>query len=117
MARIPEFLARAEVAVQKLCPGARTLPIGHFGDGNVHYNIAKPVGMDDAVFLAQWDSIMGAVHDVVAAMDGSISAEHGIGFMKRGELLRLKNPVELDLMRRIKDALDPKGLLNPGKVL
>ena len=117
VARIPEFLARAEVAVQRLCPGARTLPIGHFGDGNVHYNIAKPVGMDDATFLAQWDTIMGAVHDVVTAMDGSISAEHGIGFMKRGELLRLKNPVELDLMRRIKDALDPKGLLNPGKVL
>ena len=117
VARIPEFLERAAAAVQKVCPGARPLPIGHFGDGNIHYNIAKPVGADDKVFLAQWDAIMGAVHDVVAAMDGSISAEHGIGVMKRGELARLKDPIELDLMRRIKDALDPKGLLNPGKVL
>jgi FAD/FMN-containing dehydrogenase len=117
VARIPEFIERAGAVVEKLCPGARPLPIGHFGDGNVHYNIAKPVGMDDKVFLARWDEIMGAVHDVVAAMDGSISAEHGIGYMKREELLRLKDPVELDLMRRIKAALDPKGLLNPGKVL
>jgi FAD/FMN-containing dehydrogenase len=117
VARIPEFLERANAAVERLCPGARPLPIGHFGDGNVHYNIAKPVGMDDKVFLAQWDTIMSAVHDVVTDMNGSISAEHGIGFMKRDELLRLKDPVELDLMRRIKTALDPKGLLNPGKVL
>jgi FAD/FMN-containing dehydrogenase len=117
VARIPEFLERANAAVEKLCPGARPLPIGHFGDGNVHYNIAKPVGMEDKVFLAQWDTIMSAVHDVVTDMNGSISAEHGIGFMKRDELLRLKDPVELDLMRRIKTALDPKGLLNPGKVL
>ena len=117
VARIPEFLERASAAVLKLCPGARPLPIGHFGDGNVHYNIAKPVGMDDKTFLAKWDTIMSAVHDVVTEMNGSISAEHGIGFMKREELLRLKDPVELDLMRRIKDALDPKGLLNPGKVL
>ena len=117
VARIPEFLERAAAAVEKVCPGARPLPIGHFGDGNVHYNIAKPVGADDKAFLARWDEIMSAVHDVVMAMDGSISAEHGIGFMKRAELQRLKDPVELDLMRRIKDALDPKGLLNPGKVL
>ena len=92
VARIPEFLERANAAVEKLCPGARPLPIGHFGDGNVHYNIAKPVGMDDKTFLAKWDTIMSAVHDVVAAMNGSISAEHGIGFMKREELLRLKDP-------------------------
>ena len=117
VARIPEFIERAGAAVEKICPGSRPLPVGHFGDGNVHYNIAKPVGMDDAVFLAKWDEIMSAVHDVVTAMDGSISAEHGIGYMKREELARLKDPIELDLMRRIKGALDPKGLLNPGKVL
>ena len=117
IALIPEFIARADAAVPKVCPGARPLPLGHFGDGNVHYNIAQPIGMAKDEFLARWDDIVGAVHEIVLRLGGSISAEHGIGQMKRAELAQVKSDVEMDLMRRIKAALDPKGILNPGKVL
>jgi FAD/FMN-containing dehydrogenase len=114
---IPEFIARADAAVERVCPGARPLAIGHFGDGNVHYNISQPAGMAKDAFLAMWDDIVHAVHEVVLDLDGSISAEHGIGVMKRAELAHVKGAVAMDLMRRIKAALDPKGILNPGKVL
>ena len=117
VARIPEFLATAGEAVERVCPGARPVVFGHFGDGNVHYNVAQPTGMDKAAYLALWVPMSEAVHDVVARFGGSISAEHGIGQMKRGELVRFKSPLEIALMRRIKAALDPKGILNPGKVL
>ncbi|MGZ5914044.1 MAG: FAD-binding oxidoreductase [Hyphomicrobium sp.] len=117
VARIPEFLSRAEPVVDAVCAGARPVVFGHFGDGNVHYNVSQPPGMDKARFLALWDQMAGAVHDLVAEMGGSISAEHGIGQMKRVDLIRYKSPVELALMRKIKAALDPKGILNPGKVL
>jgi FAD/FMN-containing dehydrogenase len=117
VARIPEFLKRAAPVVEKVCPGARPVPFGHFGDGNLHYNVSQPVGMDKAHYLALWDQMSEAVHGLVADMDGSISAEHGIGQMKRDALVRFKSPVELDMMRGIKKALDPKGILNPGKVL
>ena len=92
IARIPEFIARANVAVEKVCPGARPLPVGHFGDGNIHYNIVQPAGMDKATFLAQWDAISDVVHDLVTGMGGSISAEHGIGRMKRAGLARSQEP-------------------------
>jgi FAD/FMN-containing dehydrogenase len=117
VAGIPAFVACANQVVERLCPGARPLAMGHFGDGNVHYNIAQPPGMDKERFLARWPEIARAVHDTVVAMGGSISAEHGIGLMKRAELAHAKSPVEMDLMRRIKAALDPKGILNPGKLL
>jgi FAD/FMN-containing dehydrogenase len=117
IARIPEFIARANAAVERVCPGARPVPLAHFGDGNVHYNIAQPVGMSKPEFLALWGEMTQAVQAVVVELSGSISAEHGIGQMKRADLARVKSPVELDLMRRIKAALDPKGILNPGKVL
>jgi FAD/FMN-containing dehydrogenase len=117
VARIPEFLGRAGPVVDGVCAGARPVVFGHFGDGNVHYNVSQPPGMDKARFLALWDQMAGAVHDLVAEMGGSISAEHGIGQMKRADLIRYKSPVELALMRKIKAALDPKGILNPGKVL
>jgi FAD/FMN-containing dehydrogenase len=117
VAKIPEFIARANAAVEHVCPGARPVPLAHFGDGNVHYNIAQPVGMSKAAFLALWQPMTQAVQAIVVDLAGSISAEHGIGQMKRADLLRLKSPIELDLMRRIKAALDPKGVLNPGKVL
>jgi FAD/FMN-containing dehydrogenase len=117
VARVPEFLARAADVVERLCPGARPVPFGHLGDGNVHYNVSQPPGMDKARFLSLWEPLSNAIHTLVADMGGSISAEHGIGRMKREELRRLKDPVALDLMHAIKTAFDPNGILNPGKVL
>ncbi|MCB1505377.1 MAG: FAD-binding oxidoreductase [Hyphomicrobiaceae bacterium] len=114
---MPEFIRRANEVVGKLCPGARPVPFGHFGDGNVHYNISQPVGMDKAAYLARWEEIAAAVHALVVEMQGSISAEHGIGRMKREELAHLKSAVEMEMMRAIKSALDPRGILNPGKVV
>ena len=115
--RIPEFMARAAAIAQRICPGCRPYGLGHFGDGNIHYSVAQPPGMAKAEFLRLWDPIMAATHALVVEMDGSISAEHGIGLMKRAELARCKSPLEMDLMRRIKQAFDPKGILNPGKVV
>lgn len=117
VARIPEFIAAANAAVESVCNGARPVVFGHFGDGNVHYNVTQPQGMDKADYLALWSDMASAVHDVVASFAGSISAEHGIGQMKRAELLRFKSPLEIAMMRKIKAALDPNGILNPGKVL
>ena len=117
VARIPEFLVAAASVVERLCPGARPVPFGHFGDGNVHYNISQPAGFEKAEFLAKWDEMARAVHDVVVSLGGSISAEHGIGRLKVDELARVKSPVEIEMMRRIKSALDPKGILNPGRVV
>ncbi len=117
VASIPELMARADREVARLCPGARPVPLAHFGDGSVHYNIAQPPGMAKEKFLALWDDITQAVQAIVLDLGGSISAEHGIGQMKRADLARTKSAVEMDMMRRIKAALDPKGILNPGKVL
>ena len=115
--RIPEFIQRANALIEKLCPGAQPVPFGHFGDGNVHYNITQPAGMDKNAYLALWEDIASAVHGLIVEMDGSISAEHGIGRMKRDELRRVKSDVEIDIMRTLKYALDPHGILNPGKVV
>jgi FAD/FMN-containing dehydrogenase len=90
---------------------------GHLGDGNLHYNVTHPDGGDEAAFIAQTEDVNRVVHDSVAAFGGSISAEHGIGQYKRDELVRYKSPVELELMRAVKRALDPLGIMNPGKVL
>ncbi len=117
ISKMPEFVARADALIARLCPGARPVPFGHFGDGNVHYNVSQPVGMDKAAYLARWDEIAEAVHELVVEMGGSISAEHGVGRMKRGELVRFKSAVEIDMLRSIKRALDPAGILNPGKVV
>ena len=117
IARIPEFLARAGAVVERISPGARPVPFGHFGDGNLHYNVSQPESVDKQAFLALWEPMSEAVHDLVDAMGGSISAEHGIGRLKREALARYKSEVELDIMREIKHALDPKGILNPGKLL
>ena len=117
IARIPEFLERADALVGNISPGARPVPFGHFGDGNLHYNISQPEGADRQAYLALWEAMAAAVHDLVHEMGGSISAEHGIGQMKRAALVRYKSEVELDMMRSIKRALDPKGILNPGKLL
>jgi FAD/FMN-containing dehydrogenase len=114
---VPEFLATAAERVSAVAPGARPVPFGHMGDGNIHFNISQPVGADKADFLARRTEINAAVHAVVAQLNGSISAEHGVGQLKRDLLPQVKSPVALDAMRAIKSALDPKGILNPGKVL
>ena len=114
---VPEFIERASAAVEKLIPGCRPVPFGHLGDGNVHFNVSQPVGADKAAFLAQWGAVNARVHEIVASLHGSISAEHGIGRLKRDLLPHVKDPVALDLMRTLKHALDPNGILNPGKVL
>jgi FAD/FMN-containing dehydrogenase len=114
---IPAFIREADAAVGRLIPGARPVPFGHFGDGNIHYNISQPVGMDKQAFLDRWEAVSAVVHDIVLAHRGSISAEHGIGRLKRDMLKAAKSPVELDLMRTLKEALDPQYTLNPGKLL
>lgn len=113
----PEFLARAIAAVEAMVPGCRPVPFGHLGDGNIHFNVSQPVGADKAGFLARWSEMNAAVHAIVAELHGSISAEHGIGRLKRDLLPGVKDPVELDLMRTLKKTLDPQGILNPGAVL
>lgn len=114
---IAEFIARASAAVTAVLPGIRPVPFGHIGDGNVHFNLSQPVGMDTAQYLARWDEFNNIVHDIVADMDGSISAEHGLGRMKRDEITRYKSAIEMNLMRTVKRALDPKGIMNPGKLV
>ena len=98
-------------------PGSRVVCFGHMGDGNLHYNIAQPAGADGAMFLTRYREVNRVVHDLVRALDGSISAEHGIGQLKRDELLATAPPVALDLMRRVKQAFDPARIMNPGKVI
>ncbi len=117
VSRIPEFIGRADAALTRAFPGVRIVCFGHLGDGNLHYNQSKPTAQDNTAFLAQADAVNRVVHDLVAALDGSISAEHGIGQLKREEILRYKSDVEMDLMRKVKLALDPRGLMNPGKVI
>jgi FAD/FMN-containing dehydrogenase len=98
-------------------PGIRVFPFGHVGDGNIHFNVTQPVGMTKTEFHGHWEEINRLTHDLVMEMGGSFSAEHGIGQLKRGELARYGDPLDLELMRRIKAALDPDGIMNPGKVL
>ena len=117
VSRIPEFLARADAALEAAFPGIRVIAFGHVGDGNLHYNLSRPDAQENAAFIASQPEVNRIVHDAVHALNGSISAEHGIGQLKREELLRYKSPVELALMRAIKQALDPRGLMNPGKIL
>jgi FAD/FMN-containing dehydrogenase len=117
IASIPDFIEEANAAVVKLIPGARPMPFGHVGDGNIHYNVNQPIGADKAQFLALWGDVNKVVFAVVKKYGGSISAEHGVGVMKRDILPEYKDPVALDLMRGLKKMLDPNGILNPGKVL
>ena len=116
VAAIPAFIEKATRAVLEKFPGARPVTFGHMGDGNLHFNFNAPPGQDEA-FLAQWDEMQLTVHDIVKEFSGSISAEHGIGTMKRDLLPRYKSSEELDAMRLLKAAFDPKNILNPGKTV
>jgi D-lactate dehydrogenase (cytochrome) len=117
VAAVPDFIEQANAAVVKLIPGARPVPFGHLGDGNIHYNVSQPLGANAADFLGRWHDINAVVFDIVLRMGGSISAEHGIGVLKRDELPDVKDKVAIELMRAIKAVLDPLGIMNPGKVL
>ncbi|MDH3741838.1 MAG: hydroxyacid dehydrogenase, partial [Hyphomicrobiales bacterium] len=113
----PEFIDRAVKAVMELVPGARPIPFGHLGDGNIHFNVSQPVDADKDAFLANWEEMNKMVHAIVVELGGTISAEHGIGRMKRDLMSGVKSDVELDLMRSLKLMLDPNNILNPGKLL
>ncbi len=117
VASVPEFLDKASAAVVNFMPGARVVAFGHLGDGNIHFNVTQPIGGDKQAFLGSWRDMNDVVHAVVAEYGGSISAEHGIGVMKRDELAHVKDPVAMQVMRSLKATLDPNGILNPGKVV
>ena len=114
---VPAFVKEATAKVEQMIPGGRVVAFGHLGDGNLHYNVSQPIGADKAKFIAKWEAVNDAVHAIVAKYDGSISAEHGIGLLKRDLLAKAKDPVALGVMQSIKKTLDPNGILNPGKVL
>jgi FAD/FMN-containing dehydrogenase len=116
VSKVPAFIAEATASCEKLMPGIRVVPFGHMGDGNIHFNLEQPIDADPAWFLAQDHAIMDAVNEVVRKYDGSFSAEHGIGKLKPYMMPDWRGGTELSLMRRIKDAIDPRGLMNPGKV-
>ena len=117
VSNIPAFIEEATALVRQMISGVRPIIFGHMGDGNLHFNLTQPINADKATYLEQWDEINHAVHDVIQKYNGSFSAEHGVGVFKAQELVDRKSPVEIDLMRRIKQALDPQHLMNPGKVL
>jgi FAD/FMN-containing dehydrogenase len=117
VSKVPAFITEATEACEKLIPGIRAVPFGHMGDGNIHFNLEQPVGADPAWFLDQDHPLMDTVNAVVRKYDGSFSAEHGIGKLKPYMMPDWRGGAELALMRRIKDAIDPRGLMNPGKVL
>jgi FAD/FMN-containing dehydrogenase len=118
VSRIPSFVASTDAALKAAFPGVRLVNFGHLGDGNLHYNVQAPEGVAAADFLRDSEeAVNGIVYDAVVANGGSISAEHGIGTLKRDQLAQRKSPVALGLMRAIKAALDPDGIMNPGRVL
>lgn len=118
IASIPRLIAEGSAAVERLAPGIRPVPFGHMGDGNIHFNFSQPVGVDAKAFMAQYDeAVHEVIYEVVLKLGGSVSAEHGIGQLKTGLLKSVKDPVALEMMRAIKAALDPNGILNPGKML
>ena len=117
VSRIAEFIARADAALLAAFPQVRIVCFGHIGDGNLHYNQSRPDAQSNAEFIAQTASVNRIVHDLVHELGGSISAEHGLGQLKREEVLRYKSATEMDMMRAVKQALDPRGRMNPGKLL
>jgi len=117
VSRVPDFIQRATQFCEKTIEGVQVVAFGHIGDGNVHFNVMQPADGDEADFLARADALSTGIYDITAELDGSFSAEHGIGVMKKAALERYKSPVELELMRTLKRTLDPNSIMNPGKVL
>ncbi|HJN24337.1 MAG TPA: FAD-linked oxidase C-terminal domain-containing protein, partial [Rhodospirillales bacterium] len=113
---VGQFLEKATALVEGELPGVRVCAFGHAGDGNIHFNLSQPLDADRETYLENRGRINRLIHDLVMNMGGSFSAEHGIGQLKRGDLVRYKSDVELDLMRTMKKSLDPNNIMNPGKV-
>lgn len=117
ISKVAEFVRHAAKMVIEEMPGVRPSAFGHFGDGNIHFNLAQPPEMDGQAFLAEWPRMSRVVHDYVATLGGSFSAEHGVGELKRKDVARYNDPVGIEIMRSMKNALDPKNIMNPGKVI
>ena len=117
VSQVPALLDRGAELLARLVPDGRVIAFGHMGDGNVHFNLSQRAGGDGAAFAARKAEVTPAMYDLVASLGGSFSAEHGIGRYKREELARYRSGVELEMMRAVKRALDPDGIMNPGKVL
>ncbi|WP_108395667.1 FAD-binding oxidoreductase [Devosia submarina] len=118
IAAVPQLIAQGIAAAERLLPGIRPVPFGHMGDGNIHFNFSQPVGADGKAFMLEAEErVHDAIYEIVLKLGGSVSAEHGIGQLKVNLLRQVKDPVALEMMRSIKGALDPKGILNPGKML
>jgi FAD/FMN-containing dehydrogenase len=117
VSKLPVFIAEASIAVETFQPGVRICCFGHLGDGNMHFNVSQPIGMDKQAYLDRWHDMNRVVHDIAMKHGGSFSAEHGIGILKRADMQRYKSAEELDVMRAMKAALDPNAILNPGRIL
>jgi FAD/FMN-containing dehydrogenase len=117
VSRVPDLIERAGTELAQRFPGIRIVAFGHVGDGNIHYNCSKAERQAAAEFFGEARNVNRVVYDIVADLGGSISAEHGLGALKRDEIANYKTAIELELMRSVKRTLDPKGLMNPGKVL
>ncbi len=117
VSKVPDFIRAADVAVERFMPGCRFVTFGHMGDGNIHYNVSQPIGMNKQAFVDSWDRMNDVVFDVVIGLGGSISAEHGIGRLKAHHMPLIKSAVELEMMGGLKRMLDPNNILNPGRVL
>jgi FAD/FMN-containing dehydrogenase len=117
LSKTADFIEKASAMVEREMPGVRVIAFGHLGDGNVHFNLSQPETMDSKAFLDHWEHFNTLVHDLAVDMGGSFSAEHGIGQLKLDHMKRYKSGVELDLMKRIKQTLDPENIMNPGKVI
>jgi len=117
VSQIPAFMADTDARLQAAFPGCRMTVFGHLGDGSLHYNVGAPEGIEDDEFLAKQDAVNQVVYDNVVRFNGAISAEHGLGALKHQKNVHYKDNTEIQLMRQIKQAIDPLGLMNPGKVL
>ena len=115
VSKVPQFIREAGAAVEALCPGIRPVAFGHAGDGNIHFNLTQPEAMDRKAFLERWWELAGRVDEIAHEMNGSFSAEHGVGLLKRREMLRFKSPVELDLMRRPQGGARPRQPYESGQ--